>query len=939
MAPLPNKPWTTSLPGSQDTDGVEQGDLTNDSAPGANDGHRVLVEHLHALRDKAKYNSETIGDANSLPAGSLKARVATLESTPATDINVRADGSDASPGNLTSKLDTPAVGITKTVADLGGSNRQVQLALNFGTGAGYPVEDTDSRLTDDRDPTAHAASHKSGGADAVKLDELDTPTDVTTLDATTGAHGLLPKLGGGTDDYLRADGTWVTPPTPTLDEVHAQGNEIEVAGSQGGLIVKDAAGWDGDELIKVDNSNGGAQYDDQAGIYAYILPNNASLLEGYNRVASIMANASGAQLGANKKVYAFRATVASSGGTDATSEQIAYVAIHSKAIPASPGTRVAFDAADDPYGSDGVWDAALRAASGSVWLEDGQIRLKEISADPSNVADYGFLYTKDVGGTTELFYQDSAGNVRQLTPIASGSPLTTKGDLYGYDTDDARLAVGTDGQVLVADSASAIGLKWDDAPSGSPLTTKGDLHSYDTDDARLPVGTDGQVLVADSAEATGLKWDDAPTESPLTTKGDLFGYSTVAARLPVGSDGQVLVVDAAEATGLKWDTPPSNLDGDFIALSDGQPASTITISGSDHQVIPESGAGLAFTALNTGRYAVRAGFQCAASSGAATAAFYLVFDEGESNEQTITPGDTWRARGAAGAYSNVLFEWEVSLTAGDHTVKLYGSAVTGTTFQIIGSGTTTNMAPFLILAAITGGIAATMETFSTPIASNIAVNVTATEVQIAPASGSYSFKAPNVGKYRVDLRFNGYYQYATAAGNFRWKVVFDDGLGSEVVLGDDDAWGNRIASNQTNDYVDLAFNGVVELEAKTYTVKAYGTRQTADGGSISMVSVGDGAPQISIQSISAGAGGGGELYVDTFTAAGGDEDFTISAAPAVNTNTPSGYDIVGVTVNGVGLAYDATPADAFEFGYTPGTTEIVTKSLGAGDLVEVRYLV
>lgn len=43
----------------------------------------------------------------------------------------------------------------------------------------------------------------------------------------------------------------------------------------------------------------------------------------------------------------------------------------------------------------------------------------------------------------------------------------------------------------------------------SPLTTKGDIYTYDTGDARLPVGTDGQVLVADSSTATGLKWDTA----------------------------------------------------------------------------------------------------------------------------------------------------------------------------------------------------------------------------------------------------------------------------------------------------------------------------------------------------------------------------------------------------------------------------------------------
>ena len=82
----------------------------------------------------------------------------------------------------------------------------------LGTAATAACAGNDSRLSDSRTPTAHATSHKSGGGDAVKLDELAAPTDVTTLDATTGAHGLLPKLGGGSTNYLRADGTWAAPP-------------------------------------------------------------------------------------------------------------------------------------------------------------------------------------------------------------------------------------------------------------------------------------------------------------------------------------------------------------------------------------------------------------------------------------------------------------------------------------------------------------------------------------------------------------------------------------------------------------------------------------------------------------------------------------------------------------------------------------------------------
>ena len=48
------------------------------------------------------------------------------------------------------------------------------------------------------------------------------------------------------------------------------------------------------------------------------------------------------------------------------------------------------------------------------------------------------------------------------------------------------------------------------AGGSSPLTTKGDLYTYDTGDQRLGVGSNDQILIADSAEATGLKWGAVP---------------------------------------------------------------------------------------------------------------------------------------------------------------------------------------------------------------------------------------------------------------------------------------------------------------------------------------------------------------------------------------------------------------------------------------------
>lgn len=40
------------------------------------------------------------------------------------------------------------------------------------------------------------------------------------------------------------------------------------------------------------------------------------------------------------------------------------------------------------------------------------------------------------------------------------TPLTTKGDLFTYSTTDARLAVGNNGETLLADSSTSTGLRW-----------------------------------------------------------------------------------------------------------------------------------------------------------------------------------------------------------------------------------------------------------------------------------------------------------------------------------------------------------------------------------------------------------------------------------------------------------------------------------------------
>lgn len=71
-------------------------------------------------------------------------------------------------------------------------------------------------------------------------------------------------------------------------------------------------------------------------------------------------------------------------------------------------------------------------------------------------------------------YLLKASNLSDVASVATAqaniSPLTTKGDLWGFSTINGRLVVGSNNQILTADSSSSFGFKWAPAPSASALT-------------------------------------------------------------------------------------------------------------------------------------------------------------------------------------------------------------------------------------------------------------------------------------------------------------------------------------------------------------------------------------------------------------------------------------------------------------------------------------
>jgi len=154
----------------------------------------------------------------------------------------------------------------------------------------------------------------------------------------------------------------------------------------------------------------------------------------------------------------------------------------------------------------------------------------------------------------------------------------------------------------------------EEGSSGIPQTLvdyKGDLITATADNtvARLAVGTNGKVLTANSATATGLEWqtpsDDIPV-SIVDAKGDLVigTANNTVARFGVGTNGQVLTADSNQADGLVWTTPAGG-----VSLGSASPASLGTAaagtsSNASHEDHVHSTTGLALSGHDhTGVYA------------------------------------------------------------------------------------------------------------------------------------------------------------------------------------------------------------------------------------------------------------------------------------------------------------------------------------------------
>ena len=143
----------------------------------------------------------------------------------------------------------------------------------------------------------------------------------------------------------------------------------------------------------------------------------------------------------------------------------------------------------------------------------------------------------------------STGTVALNTAcVIAPTLLTAKGSIIGASaaSTPTALAVGTNGQVLTANSATASGLQWVTPSSGAGTVTS----------ITAGAGLTGGTITASGTVALNTACVIPPTL--LTAKGSIIGASAASTpvALAVGSNGQVLIACSTCTAGVTWGPMP-----------------------------------------------------------------------------------------------------------------------------------------------------------------------------------------------------------------------------------------------------------------------------------------------------------------------------------------------------------------------------------------------
>lgn len=177
--------------------------------------------------------------------------------------------------------------------------------------------------------------------------------------------------------------------------------------------------------------------------------------------------------------------------------------------------------------------------------------------------------------------------------VTSSGTLTLGGTLSGVD-----LTTQVTGTLPIANGGTGQTTKTPAFDALAPTTTKGDLIVYDgTDNIRLAVGTNGYLLTADSAQTSGVKWAAAPVS---TTVAD--DTSTNATYYPTFSTATSGTFSTATVSSTKLTFNPSSgvLNATVPRASNGIFVNSATVSTSYTIAAGDNGVSAGTITVNSG---------------------------------------------------------------------------------------------------------------------------------------------------------------------------------------------------------------------------------------------------------------------------------------------------------------------------------------------------
>ena len=262
---------------------------------------------------------------------------------------------------------------------------------------------------------------------------------------------------------------------------------------------------------------------------------------------------------------------------------------------ADKGTRIEFNTSGSVTCTvnSGLFDAGdtlviQNRGAGVVTVTAGTATVNTSATLALSQYDAGTLYF--ISNSASIFFNTDAGG---------GSPLTTKGDLYGFSTVDARIPIGANNTVLTADSSESLGLKWATPAGGGKVlqvvqqvyTTQTDTSSSTFSDTGItlnitPSSASSKVLAivavngclkteGNTSNALSLRLMRGATELTLTEDN---GFSNSALYLYMGTLGMVYLDSPSTTSATTYKVQFRNPCGaSLVRINASASKSTITL--------------------------------------------------------------------------------------------------------------------------------------------------------------------------------------------------------------------------------------------------------------------------------------------------------------------------------------------------------------------------